>query len=219
MPPQESVALLFSGGIDSSVLLAELAKEYREVYPLYVQNGLAWEKTERTCIDRFLKAFHSPHVKPLTLLDLPIQDLQRAHWSVTGKGVPDEASDDTAVYIPGRNIFLLAKAGVWCNLKDIRRIAIGILKGNPFPDTTPSFFEAVEESFSRGLRFDISILTPFSHLSKKEVIQRGEELPLELTFSCFDPHGESHCGRCNKCGERRRAFRNAAIPDKTRYAG
>ncbi len=219
MPHQQSVALLFSGGIDSSVLLAELAKEYEEVHPLYVQNGLRWEKTELIWIKRFLDALRHPAVKPLTLLDLPIQDLQRAHWSVSGKGVPDEEADDTAVYIPGRNIFLFAKAGVWCNLKDVQRIAIGILKGNPFPDTTQSFFEAVEESFSRGLRFDISILTPFSHLSKKEVIQRGEDLPLALTFSCFDPKGEDHCGRCNKCGERRRAFRNAAVPDKTRYAG
>jgi len=219
MPQSQSIALLFSGGIDSSVLLAELAKDYAEVYPLYVQNGLRWEKMELAWMKRFLEAFKHPSVKPLTFLDLPIQDLQRAHWSVTGKGVPGEESDDTAVYIPGRNIFLLAKAGVWCNLKDVPTIAIGILKGNPFPDTTPSFFEAVEESFSRGLHFDISILTPFAHLTKKEVIQRGKDLPLASTFSCFDPQGEDHCGRCNKCAERKRAFRNAAVPDKTRYAG
>jgi len=218
MGREKSIAILTSGGIDSAVLLAELCKEYTEVYPLYIQNGLRWESIELKWLDRFLKALKHPSVKPLSQLDLPIQDLQKTHWSVTGKEVPDAKSEDAAVYIPGRNIFLLAKAGVWCNLKDVATLAIGILKGNPFPDTTPSFFGALESSFSEGLRFDLNIITPFIHLSKKEVVLKGKELPLELTFSCFSPKGEKHCGACNKCAERQRAFRNAALSDPTPYA-
>lgn len=218
MARNEAVAILTSGGIDSAVLLAELTREYAEVYPLYVQNGLRWESVELLWLKRFLEKFKHPALKPLSLLDLPIQDLQKAHWSVTGKGVPDESAEDTSVYIPGRNIFLLAKAGVWCNLKDVPTLAIGILRGNPFPDATASFFETLESCFSEGLRFDLTIITPFSHLSKKEVVLKGKTLPLEFTFSCFAPHNESHCGTCNKCAERKRAFRNAALPDPTSYA-
>ena len=110
------------------------------------------------------------------------------------------------------------KAGVWCNLKDIPTLAIGILRGNPFPDATPSFFETIESSFSEGLRFALTIITPFSHLSKKEVMLKGKDFPLDLTFSCFSPHGEDHCGVCNKCDERRRAFRKAGLTDPTQYA-
>jgi len=215
---KEAVAILASGGIDSAVLLAELTKEYAEVYPLYIRNGLRWEETEMKWLKRFLDRLTHSAVQPISLLDLPIRDLQKTHWSVTGKGVPDASSEDSAVYIPGRNIFLLAKAGVWCSLKDIPTLAIGILRGNPFPDATPSFFETLEASFSEGLRFDLTIITPFAHLSKKEVVFKGKELPLELTFSCFSPRGESHCGACNKCAERRRAFRNAALSDPTVYA-
>ena len=218
MARKEAVAVLASGGIDSAVLLAELTKEYTEVYPLYIRNGLRWEETEIKWLKRFLDRLAHSAVQPISLLDLPIQDLQKTHWSVTGKGVPDASSEDSAVYIPGRNIFLLAKAGVWCNLKDIPTLAIGILRGNPFPDATPSFFETLEASFSEGLRFDLTIITPFAHLSKKEVVFKGKELPLELTFSCFSPRGESHCGACNKCAERKRAFRNAALSDPTSYA-
>jgi 7-cyano-7-deazaguanine synthase len=30
--------------------------------------------------------------------------------------------------------------------------------------------------------------------------------------------GERHCGRCNKCAERRKAFADAGIADGTPYA-
>jgi 7-cyano-7-deazaguanine synthase len=43
-------------------------------------------------------------------------------------------------------------------------------------------------------------------------------MPLECTFSCIDPVGDTHCGRCNKCAERRHAFQIAEIPDLTPYA-
>jgi 7-cyano-7-deazaguanine synthase len=46
----------------------------------------------------------------------------------------------------------------------------------------------------------------------------GDGLPLELTFSCLRPVGGLHCGRCNKCAERRRGFAEAGLPDPTQYA-
>ena len=64
----------------------------------------------------------------------------------------------------------------------------------------------------------IKIEAPYRQLSKENVIARGAELPLELTFSCIAPRGTEHCGRCNKCAERRRAFKRAGVKDKTIYA-
>jgi hypothetical protein len=49
-------------------------------------------------------------------------------------------------------------------------------------------------------------------------MQLGANLPLELTFSCIDPHCLLHCGRCNKCAERRAAFADAGLADRTVYA-
>jgi 7-cyano-7-deazaguanine synthase len=54
-------------------------------------------------------------------------------------------------------------------------------------------------------------------MTKRQVMQLGRELPLELTFSCIAPVGELHCGRCNKCAERQAAFHEAAIVDRTIY--
>jgi 7-cyano-7-deazaguanine synthase in queuosine biosynthesis len=45
----------------------------------------------------------------------------------------------------------------------------------------------------------------------------GKGLALELTFSCINPKGYEHCGDCNKCTERKKAFFAAGVFDKTRY--
>ena len=63
----------------------------------------------------------------------------------------------------------------------------------------------------------LSILRPFARLWKKDVLELGRGLPLELTFSCIIPNDGLHCGRCNKCAERRRAFASASMEDGTKY--
>ena len=82
----DRVAVLASGGLDSSVLLADIAR-HSIVFPIYVQVGLAWEKEERQALASFLDGLNSPNVRPVTALSLPIQPLYHDHWSVTGLGV------------------------------------------------------------------------------------------------------------------------------------
>jgi 7-cyano-7-deazaguanine synthase len=55
------------------------------------------------------------------------------------------------------------------------------------------------------------------NLDKTEVLRRGRTLPLKHTFSCIQPDDGKHCGACNKCFERRRAFAAAGIEDPTEY--
>ena len=131
--------------------------------------------------------------------------------------MPDADSPDEAVYLPGRNVLLLSKALVWCHLHDVPALALAVLAANPFPDATPEFFAAFAEAVSRAVGGRVRVETPYAHLSKTEVLRRGRHLPLGLTFSCIAPVGGRHCGRCNKCAERRRAFVAAGIDDATEY--
>ena len=213
----DRVAVLASGGLDSSILVADIARD-SIVFPIYVQVGLAWENEERKALTSFLDALNSPNVQPLTVLSLPIQPLYQDHWSVTGLGVPASDEPDSAVFLPGRNILLIGLVSVWCSTHDVSKIAIGLLAGNPFPDATPEFFDAFESALSQGLAHRIDIQLPYRGLHKEDIIRRFSYLPLELTVTCMAPGGGAHCGGCNKCAERRLAFEGAGVTDPTRYA-
>lgn len=209
--------VLISGGLDSCVLLAHLAEQGRELTPLYVQAGLVWERVELIWLRRFLDRLNHPGLKPLRRLSLPVEDIYQSHWSTTGKAVPGAHTEDSAVYLPGRNLLLLSKAAIYCSLNRIGVIALGLLKGNPFPDATPAFLHDLAGLAGEALTHPLEIVTPFRSLSKTQVIDLGKALPLELTFSCIRPVGEKHCGGCNKCAERRRSFAKAGVMDRTDY--
>ena len=208
----DGVVVLASGGLDSCALIGHMARRGREVLPLFVRSGLVWERAELFWLRRFLAELPSPiaaRVRPLKVVALPMGDLYGQHWSTTGRGTPGWRAADNSVYLPGRNIMLLAKAAVYAAIIGAPRVAIGPLEGNPFPDASPAFFRALQKSLSEGLDFSVKIQAPFLALGKEEIIRRYGSLPLHLSFSCSSPRGRRACGRCAKCRERILAFRNA----------
>ena len=146
----DDVAVLASGGLDSAMLVADLVRRGRVTHPIYVRFGLAWEPAEEAHLRRFLDTLTEPAARPLVVLNSPIADVYGSHWSVSGREVPDERSADDAVYLPGRNLLLLAMPSVWCALHDVHTVALGTLKGNPFPDATPEFFDGFASLAHRG---------------------------------------------------------------------
>jgi 7-cyano-7-deazaguanine synthase len=215
-----TVAVLCSGGLDSVVLAAHLARE-SDVQPIYVSVGLAWEAAERQALARLATVpGFAGHIRPLVSLDVTMRDVYGgAHWAVTGTP-PAYDTPDEDVYLAGRNIILLAKAGVYCASAGIHRVAIGPLAGNPFPDATPAFFAAMAQALALGLGHTIDVEAPFVTFEKADVIRLGQSLgvPMEISMSCMNPQGDRHCGLCSKCRERRDAFDEAGVPDLTAYA-
>ncbi len=132
---------------------------------------------------------------------------------MTGRDPPDAASPDDAVNLPGRNALLLVKAGLWCQLHGIDELALGVLGSNPFADATPAFFDEFQGALNRALGGRLRILRPFAGLDKRQVLQRGADLPLRLTFSCIAPVRGLPCGQCNKCAERQAAIEGLGIGD------
>ena len=213
------VVVLASGGVDSAVLVADRSYQGDVVQPIYIRFGLAWERAEEEHLRRFLDSLPEDcQALPLVALEFPVADVYGSHWSVSGAEVPDEDTPDSAVYLPGRNLLLLAKSSVWCALNDFAVVALGTLKGNPFADSGTEFFDGLASLASLALDRPLAVLTPFSGFTKVEVLERGRHLALEHTFSCIDPQQGEQCGRCNKCAERRRAFAASGLADRTAYA-
>jgi 7-cyano-7-deazaguanine synthase len=214
--------VLASGGLDSSVLLAEYAGKGRRVFPVYIRAGLRWEPVEIAILRKFIAALESDHsrgkIEPVAMLDFPTIDITRNHWSVKGKAVPGYRASVASNYIPGRNLSLLTKAAMFCARNRIGEIAMAPLQSNPFPDARAEFFRAFERVVKLGMELPLRVSTPFEGLEKSDVIRRGRALPLQLTLSCANPRGSLHCGACTKCAERVEGFRVAAVKDPTRYA-
>ncbi len=210
--------MLASGGLDSSVLLAQLALSRSTVFPLYVRAGLLWEAHELRALGRFLAALELESLRPLTILKLPMDDLAGEHWSTTGRGVPGYRAGASSNYIAGRNLSLLAKSAIFCARNRIGELAMAPLRGNPFPDARPEFFRAFARAVELGTGLRLKITTPYLGQDKAAIIAQGRHLPLGLTVSCIRPKGLVHCGACTKCAERRKGFRAAGVADPTRYA-
>jgi 7-cyano-7-deazaguanine synthase len=216
--PGRRVAVLFSSGLDSAVLIAAEARA-ATVHPIYVSCGLSWEPEELAAADRLFGTSAYQNVRPVVRLAFTVADLYSAnHWALRATP-PGFDTPDKEVYLAGRNLVLLSKAAIYCAQQNVGAIAIGTLAGNPFPDATSAFFGTLARAVSLGLAHEISIEAPFMHMHKAEVIRLGHDLgvPLTLTLSCMNPRDGEHCGDCSKCRERRDAFREAEIEDLTRY--
>jgi 7-cyano-7-deazaguanine synthase len=218
VPIKRRLAVLASGGLDSSVMLAELARGGREVFPVYVRAGLMWERHELGALRSYIRRLKMRGIHAVSVLQLPMGDLAGGHWSMTGRKVPGYRAAVSSNYILGRNLSLLAKAAIFCAYNRIGEIAMAPLESNPFPDARPEFFRALERAIDLGVGLRLKILTPYVGMTKSEVIRRGVNLPLRFTVTCARPEGATHCGRCTKCAERIQGFREAGVPDPTEYA-
>jgi 7-cyano-7-deazaguanine synthase len=217
-PIPNRIAILASGGLDSSVMLGQIARRGRHVFPIYVRAGLRWEADELKTLRRFVRALNLRNVEAVVTLKLPMGDLAGDHWSMTGRKVPGYNASLSSNYILGRNLSLLAKASIFCARNQIGEIAMAPLESNPFPDARPEFFRAFARAVELGVGIKLRIRTPFAGLTKADVVRGGAGMPLELTVSCARPKGNVHCGACTKCAERVEGFIEAGVPDPTHYA-
>jgi 7-cyano-7-deazaguanine synthase len=213
-----TVAVLYSGGLDSSILLAHLLAQGETVQPLYIAGGLIWEEAELAAARALLARLAGPRLAPLIVLALPLGDLYGQHWSTDGRQTPDATTPDEAVYLPGRNPLLLVKSRLWCQLNGVSRLALGTLKSNPFADSTAEFFASFAAALDGAMSGSVALERPFANYTKQEVMRLVAGLPWELTLSCLAPRGGLHCGGCNKCHERKAMFAGTAVTDPTHYA-
>lgn len=218
MKKEKQVIALTSSGLDSASLMHHLIQKNYVVSPVYVRQGLIWERAELYWLGKYVKAykkeFPEARLQALSVVDIQSASLYGNHWSLTGKRVPGYHAPDPDVYLPGRNILLISTAAVLAAKRSIHEIALGTLRGNPFPDATPHFFRLLENTLSTGLACKIRIRTPFLTRDKREVSLCAPTFALHYAFSCLAPRGRKACGACNKCRE----FLSSVLPRRIAHA-
>jgi 7-cyano-7-deazaguanine synthase len=226
MPSEAPLAvILLSGGLDSMVV-AGLARErgYR-LLALTIDYSQR-HRIELDAAHRIAAALGAERhiVLPLDLTGFGGSALTAAIDVPKGglaPGIP-------VTYVPARNTIFLSLALGWAEAAGARDLFIGVnaLDYSGYPDCRPDFIAAFEQLAGIATKAGVegqpfTVQAPLLHMSKAEIAAEAARLDLDagLSWSCYDPApGGLHCGRCDSCRLRSKAFAEAGLPDPTRYA-
>lgn len=210
---------LLSGGPDSAAAVAVAKREGYELYCISFNYGQIATKEiesakkiakvlgakEHRVVDLFfMRELYGPGVT--ALIDERMQ-------------MPEKF--DQSAIVPFRNGILLSIAAGYAAAVGAEVIFYGAQGDDArfYPDCRQEFVTAISRAISSGTESKLAVRNPLVDKTKAEVIKLAVELgvPLELTWSCY-LNSETHCGRCESCRNRRRAFAEASIKDPTIYA-
>ena len=212
--------VLFSGGLDSTVLAAQLLADGAETRLLSIDYGQRHAK-ELQQAEMIAEALGLPH----RILRLPNLGPLLGGSSLTDNQVelPEghyAEESMKATVVPNRNMILLALAGGHALSLGFDTIAYAAHAGDHtiYPDCRPEFADAMETALGLADWEKLSLHRPFVNLSKTDLVKKGAELdaPFHLTWSCYAGR-EKHCGKCGTCVERKEAFALAKVTDPTEY--
>lgn len=233
--------ILLSGGLDSTVLLAEQAYERRRIAPgdrlvaMSVNYGQRHDR-ELQAAAAVAERLRVRHV--VARVDLPLPGSALTDPSVPVPHGHYEAPTMALTVVPYRNLLLLTLAAAFARTemgkvdrenqhrpRPVRcegRVYYAAHSGDHaiYADCRPVFFTAMNGVLQAGSEPPrVQVEAPFLPLSKQQIVLRGDavEAPMDLTWSCYEG-GVVHCGRCGTCTERREAFAEAGIADPTTYA-
>jgi 7-cyano-7-deazaguanine synthase len=214
--------IIHSGGMDSTVLLAHLLAEGREVHALSVDYGQR-HRRELVAAAEICAHYQVPH----RIADLRgVTSLFGANALTDSQvAVPEghyEEASMKATVVPNRNMLLIATAAAWAMSLKVSSVAYGAHGGDHaiYPDCRPAFADALDKAIRLADWHEVSLERPFVGMDKTAIVRLGVELgvPFALTWSCY-VGGEQHCGKCGTCVERKEAFLRAGVTDPTAYAG
>lgn len=220
MMPQQDVAVLLSGGLDSSVALYWAHKHHRVKLALSFDYASNHAKQELKCAAYQANALGIEH----RIIDISSISAHLKSALLSGADtIPDGNYDLEGMkqtVVPFRNgIFLAIAAGI-AESHEASALVIAAHSGDHsiYPDCREEFMSAMSSAIQHGTYAQLHILRPFIDVDKIGIARLGHELGVDFahTYSCYKG-GENHCGTCSTCLERKEAFRLAGIPDPTVY--
>lgn len=221
------VAVVLSGGLDSSIVTGMLAKEHGAenviavTYNYGQKQSIEVEKAGETCknlgiehkvIDiSFLGEIVAPVCANIAGSDINVPNIKE----VLGDPQPP-------TYVPFRNLILLSLSLSFAEANGCEAVYTGLQAHDQYGywDTTPTFVENMNSITDLNRQTKIPIVAPFINLSKGDELEIAKQYDLDLstTLTCYDPDGDISCGICPSCAERIKGFIDAGIKDPVPYA-
>jgi len=222
-----------SGGLDSICYAAMLAREH-DIYMITFAYGQR-ARREIDAARHFARVLKAQDHK---IIDIGfMKSLYGRSNALTDKSQQLSREFAQNLVVPARNAIFITIAGAWAMSIDARVVAYGAHMGDVphYSDCRPEFASEMAralnltdaDSIRQGLRQEISVTSPAAQgMTKSQLLKEGHSIlgdRLFKTWSCYSNGVRKnsayiHCGRCESCINRKVAFRDARIDDRTRYA-
>ncbi len=203
------VIVLFSGGMDSTVLLKRAKQEARAVASISFDYGQRHKK-ELEYASRYAEKLGIQHITA---------DISSINGLLAGSAltspeitVPEGHYEDEsmkAMIVPNRNMIMLSIAIGWAVSLEYDAVAMAGHAGDRaiYLDCRPEFVKAMGKACQTANEKPIAVLAPFLSLKKGEIVQLGLQLGVDFaeTWSCYRGDDEP-CGTCGACVERKEAL-------------
>lgn len=215
---EKDTILVLSGGMDSTTMLYE----YRNRIALAVSfdYGSNHNARELQCAKVNCERLDVPHlVIPLSFIGKYFDSSLLSGADAIPEGEYGDENIHSTV-VPFRNGIMLAVAAGLAESRKLKYVMMANHAGDHtvYPDCRPEFATAMSEAMRLGTFPGITLLAPYTYLTKAQIAQHGKRLDIDyaLTYSCYRG-GEKHCGRCATCRERHDALQKVGITDPTVY--
>ncbi len=219
------IAILLSGGIDSTTVLSCINKLERpkDILTVRIKYPSKHNEIERNAAIQISQYYGVKHrVMDLTsLFENFSSDLL-----VMGDKIPVGHYGDgnmKKTVVPMRNlIFATAVAGFLLSIEDcVWELNIGAHAGDHtiYPDCRPTALSSLSHAISAGSDNKVLMSAPFIGLNKHEIIAVGlnHATPYHLTRTCYTSD-QLACGKCGSCNERLEAFASNGVSDPIKYS-
>ncbi len=210
--------IIVSGGMDSITLL----HDYKDRIAL----GISFDYGSNHNAKEI--PFAELHCKRLGIkhITIPLEFMHKYFKSSLLEGadaIPEGHYEDEnmkSTVVPFRNGIMLAIAAGIAESNGLDHVMIANHGGDHaiYPDCRPEFISAMSSATSAGSYNGVTVIAPYTSITKGDIARRGKELGIDYTetWSCYKG-GDKHCGKCGTCVERKEALRDAGIEDFTEY--
>ena len=221
----KKAVVIFSGGLDSVCTSAYLKTKY-EIY------GISFSYGQRASQEIKSAKFFAKklRLKKHKIVDISfMKDLYGDTNVLTSSKKSLPSKFDYSIVVPIRNAVFLAIATAWAYTLNASLVAYGAHTGDKnYPDCRPIFAKKIAIAFNQGeidgiklgLRKAVKIWSPYQgNLSKSKILKIGYKTlgnSIYKTWSCYS-NKKIHCGKCESCNNRKKAFSTSGISDNTKY--
>ena len=217
--------VLLSGGMDSAVSAAEAIAAGFELYALTLRYGQRHSvEVQRACdVARDVGAAEH-RLLELDLAAIAVSSLTDSEAALPeGRAMTEVGSGIPSTYVPARNTVFLSLALAWAETLGAEAIFIGanVTDYSGYPDCRLEYLEAFQALADLATQAGVEgrgvkIVAPLMKLSKAQIVERAEELKVDLswTVSCYQAADSGQvCGRCDACQLRAKGFAEAGRSD------